>query len=217
MKKYICQYCKNEFEVPDSQARAREKKAPIKYCSKECSNNAHKTGKEIKCKNCGKLFYTTRNKFCSVNCTNQYYGKRKTKGKYKYHEDNPIVKKYRYMYKRCYDKNDINYRNYGARGIQICQEWLYDRDKFIEWAIQNGYKQGLEIDRINVNANYEPNNCRFVTKLENSRNRRITLKYNYNGEIKTLKEIADENNIEYKILWQRINRDNMKLKEAIRR
>lgn len=122
MKKYICEFCKKEFEVPDSQARAREKKHQIKYCSKQCSDKAHRTGKEIRCKYCGKYFYTTRNIFCSVQCLNKYKGRRETKLKYVYGRENPIVKKFIGMYKRCYDKRDINYKNYGGRGITICNE-----------------------------------------------------------------------------------------------
>lgn len=78
-------------------------------------------------------------------------------------------------------------------------------------------KNGLEIDRIDVNGNYEPNNCRFVTRLENSRNKRTTLKYQYNGKEMTLKEIADLEGIKYKTLWQRINRDNLSLQQAVKR
>lgn len=121
------------------------------------------------------------------------------------------------MYKRCYEIHDINYKNYGARGIRICNEWLFDRDKFVEWALSNGYKKELELDRINVNGNYEPNNCRFVTRLENSRNKRETLKYQYYGQKITLKEIAELEGIKYKTLWQRMNRDKLSLEEAIKR
>lgn len=121
------------------------------------------------------------------------------------------------MYKRCYEIHDINYKNYGARGIRICNEWLFDRDKFVEWALSNGYKKELELDRINVNGNYEPNNCRFVTRLENSRNKRGTLKYQYYGQKITLKEIAELEGIKYKTLWQRMNRDKLSLEEALKR
>jgi hypothetical protein len=71
------------------------------------------------------------------------------------------------MKKRCYNENSINYERYGARGITICNEW-HDVNNFVEWAENNGYKDGLQIDRIDGNGNYEPNNCRWVTPQENN-------------------------------------------------
>lgn len=125
-----------------------------------------------------------------------------------------LYKKWLHMKARCYDKNDISYKNYGNRGIKVCEEWL-DYNNFAKWSIENGYNSNLELDRINTNGNYEPSNCRYVTHLKNSRNKRSTLKYNYKNEILTLKEIADLNNIDYKILWQRIKRNKKTLEEAL--
>lgn len=126
-----------------------------------------------------------------------------------------LYKKWSHMKDRCYSKNDISYKNYGARGIKVCDEWLENFDNFAEWSLKNGYNEKLELDRINVNGNYEPNNCRYVSRLVNSRNKRNTLKYEYDGKQLTLKEIAEINNIQYKLLWQRINRDKLSLEEAI--
>ena len=75
------------------------------------------------------------------------------------------------MKSRCLYKNDINYNNYGARGIKVCNEWL-EFETFYYWAMCNGYKDELQIDRINNNGNYEPMNCHFVTRHENMRNMR---------------------------------------------
>ena len=75
------------------------------------------------------------------------------------------------MYKRCYKENTDRYENYGKRGIIICKEWLKDRSSFFEWALSNGYKDGLEIDRRNTDGNYEPLNCRFVTREVNQANK----------------------------------------------
>lgn len=72
---------------------------------------------------------------------------------------------------RCYDVENKSYHRYGGRGIKICQEWLEDRYVFIKWALENGSKKGLQIDRINNDGNYEPGNCRFVTPLVNSHNK----------------------------------------------
>lgn len=68
---------------------------------------------------------------------------------------------------RCYNKSHNSYKNYGARGISVCQEWLGSFEAFATWALRNGYREDLEIDRIDVNGNYEPSNCRFVTPQEN--------------------------------------------------
>lgn len=74
---------------------------------------------------------------------------------------------------RCNNIEYKEYYHYGGRGITICDEWnTNDPTKFIEWSVSNGWKKGLEIDRINNDGNYEPSNCRFTTSSENSINTR---------------------------------------------
>lgn len=89
--------------------------------------------------------------------------------KYNYPRLYPI---YDNIMKRCYKPTDSGYRFYGERGIIMCDEWKSNRDSFYEWCLENGYKDGLQLDRINVNGNYEPSNCRFITAKENARNKR---------------------------------------------
>lgn len=81
------------------------------------------------------------------------------------------------MKKRCYTVNDKAYKSYGGRGITICDEWKNSPRAFCEWALANGWKQGLHIDRKNVDGNYEPSNCRFVTPRVNSLNKRNSSKF----------------------------------------
>lgn len=78
------------------------------------------------------------------------------------------------MKKRCYNPKHKNYNSYGGRGISVCDEWLNNFSLFCEWAMEHGYTDILTIDRIDVNGNYEPCNCRWVTWAEQARNKRNT-------------------------------------------
>ena len=73
------------------------------------------------------------------------------------------------MKKRCYCKKHNGYKNYGGKGVTICEEWKNDFRKFYDWALANGYSKGLTIDRINPNGNYEPDNCQWLTRSENTK------------------------------------------------
>ena len=85
-----------------------------------------------------------------------------------------LYKVWQGMKTRCYNKNFIYFKNYGGRGINICNEWKNDFSSFYNWAINNGYKENLTIDRINNDGNYEPSNCRWITRAEQNRNQRKT-------------------------------------------
>lgn len=82
---------------------------------------------------------------------------------------------------RCYNKRSQRYKDYGARGISVYNEWLNDFMSFYNWAIQNGYKEGLSIDRIDNDGNYEPGNCRFTNCSIQNRNIRVLRKNNTSG------------------------------------
>ena len=92
------------------------------------------------------------------------------------------------MRNRCRNDTVKSYQHYGGRGITVCDDWNKSYESFEKWANNNGYCEGLQIDRIDNNGNYEPNNCHFVTQKENanntSRNHRLEIK----GEVKTISE-----------------------------
>ena len=79
--------------------------------------------------------------------------------------------KYYNMMKRCYREQNVDYEHYGGRGIEVCDEWKKSKQSFFRWCVDNGFEEGLEIDRIENDKGYSPDNCRFVTKQENRNNR----------------------------------------------
>jgi heme-degrading monooxygenase HmoA len=109
------------------------------------------------------------------------------------------------MRERCNTKSSTSYKNYGGRDIKVCSEWD-DYPAFRDWANENGYRDGLSIDRINNNGNYEPNNCRWATSKQQARNKRDTVYYEINGETKPIIEWAEILNKPYKRIIQRHNR-----------
>lgn len=87
--------------------------------------------------------------------------------------NHPVYTVWDNMHRRCKHQSNTYYHNYGGRGISVCDEWS-DFKVFYDWAMSSGWSRGLEIDRADVNGDYCPSNCRFVTKQENSQNRRRT-------------------------------------------
>lgn len=108
------------------------------------------------------------------------------------------------MKNRCNCAGNNGYKNYGARGIKVCDEWNKSYINFKEWALKNGYKDGLSIDRVNVNKDYEPNNCRWVTIKEQANNRRSNHLITYKGETHNITEWARKNNVEPYIIFSRL-------------
>jgi hypothetical protein len=100
-----------------------------------------------------------------------------------------IYNVWRKMRQRCERTYSNKYKSHGARGIAVCPEW-HDYLVFKEWALDNGYQAGLQLDRINNDGNYEPSNCRFVTCAENNRNRRDTINLTINDQTMCLAEWA---------------------------
>jgi len=109
------------------------------------------------------------------------------------------------MKDRCYNCNHIAYKDYGGRGIIICDEWLNDFDKFYLWAMSNGYRKDLSIDRFpNNDGNYEPPNCRWATKKQQSNNRRNKKGSKLGSRKVNLMDVSDKTGIKYPTLCSRI-------------
>lgn len=77
-----------------------------------------------------------------------------------------------HMKQRCDNPRNKDFKYYGGRGVKVCAEWVDDFKAFQEWALANGYRENLTIDRIEVDGNYEPQNCRWVTQSEQNKNKR---------------------------------------------
>lgn len=107
---------------------------------------------------------------------------------------------------RCYNKHNKQYKHYGGRGIAVCDEWKNDFMTFYDWAVSNGYKEGLTIDRIDVNGNYEPSNCRLATQKQQQRNKRNNIIIVVNGKKHCLMEWCELLNLSYTAVRKRIGR-----------
>lgn len=106
----------------------------------------------------------------------------------------PLYTVYKDMIDRCYKKTNQSYEIYGAIGVRVCDEWVADIKKFYDWAIANGWRQGLQIDK-DIKGDgllYSPNTCCFVTGKQNCNKRKTSLFITYKGETKTAAEWADE-------------------------
>lgn len=110
------------------------------------------------------------------------------------------------MKARCYNPNAISYKSYGARGIKVCDEWLGEHGfkNFHNWAIKNGYKDELEIDRIENEGNYEPSNCQWISKQENREKQRKTRYFEINGERLNISQWCKKLGISKSIAYKKI-------------
>jgi hypothetical protein len=103
-----------------------------------------------------------------------------------------ILRIFKGIIDRCEREQNISYHNYGGRGIHMCSEWRNDFKAFYEWAISHGYANNLEVDRIDFNGNYCPENCRWISKTENNRNTRANVFIMYRGERLCIAEACEK-------------------------
>lgn len=167
-------------------------------CGKICVIDASSL-KSGNTQSCGCLARETKGK-ASIK-----HGKRKT----------PLYNVWTLMKQRCHNETNKSYRLYGKRGIQVCDEWKDDFDKFYAWCMENGYKKGMQIDRIDTDGNYCPENCRFVTLKENENNRRDNVMIDYQGEKYTLAQFSEKFNMKYDRLRYLYIRCGLSIEEII--
>lgn len=124
-----------------------------------------------------------------------------------------LYKAWSSMLERCRRKKSAHYKDYGGRGITVCDEWL-DYIPFSQWAKANGYSYDLSLDRIDYNGNYEPSNCRWVTFKEQQNNKRKNRIIVYRGQKYTLQQLAEKSDIKRATLESRLNR-GMSVEDAV--
>lgn len=119
-----------------------------------------------------------------------------------------IRTRYYSMMSRCYDKNDKSYKNYGGKGVVVCDEWKNDINTFCQWVLKNNWDKSLELDK-DIKGDgytYGPNSCCFVTQLENNHAQKKVMKLLYNGKQMVLPDIAKFEGISYPSLKYGIDR-----------
>ena len=128
------------------------------------------------------------------------------------HMDKRIIRIWAGMYGRCYCKSHPSYKHYGGRGITICNEWIGQGGcrRFYEWAIKHGYKEDLTIDRIDVNGNDEPDNCRWADLETQANNKRNSIRVLYDGRKVSPSELSKITGININTIYSRLWREHAK-------
>lgn len=158
----------------------------IVVCRCECGNL-----KEVNSYN---VFYgLTKSCGCLNNPGNTKHGDARTR----------LYKLWKSMKERCNTPSNSCYKHYGARGIKVCKEW----DSYLafkEWALANGYSEELTIDRIDVDGDYKPANCRWATRKEQANNKTSSHYLTINGERKTIMEWSEISGVGHSTIWARL-------------
>ena len=120
------------------------------------------------------------------------------------------------MHGRCGRESHPDFANYGGRGISVCSEWA-SYEAFRDWAVSSGYGPDLTIDRENNDLGYSPDNCRWLSRKGQNRNRRDNIRYLWRGREMMLSEIAENVGISHDLLRQRVRRDGLSIEQALSR
>ena len=126
----------------------------------------------------------------------------------------PMYSIWKAMKKRCNNKNDKKYLDYGGRGIIVCREWMESFESFY-FDMKDSYYLGLTIDRINNDGNYEPKNCKWSTRKEQCNNKRTNCIIEYDNCKKTVSQWADEKGLSRNTLYARIFRYNWPIDKSL--
>lgn len=120
------------------------------------------------------------------------------------------------MKQRCYNPNATQYKWYGGKGIEVCEEWRKSFKCFYDWANATKWSKGMSIERVDINGNYCPDNCTIIPIKQQARNRKTTLWVKYKGERMSLAECVERfSDISYKVVWQRIFINGYNLEDAL--
>lgn len=119
------------------------------------------------------------------------------------------------MKRRCNDKTDPHYDNYGGRGIKVCDEWATDFNSFLEWVSKTRVDDDLTLERIDVNGDYCPDNCTWVDRKSQANNRTSNLVFTYKGETKNLMQWCEDLGLKYVTIYSRIYRNGWDFEKAI--
>lgn len=168
--------------------------------TEECGRIGKNVAWKCKC-DCGKEIIVKANSLLTGNTTSCGCGRIEAITKHN-QTNTPLFNVWRNMKERCTNKNYRTFADYGGRGIKLCEEWQ-EFTSFYDWAMANGYKKGLSIDRIDVNGDYEPNNCRWADAKTQARNRRNTIFIDYEGVRKSISDWADELKVARNTLYWR--------------
>jgi len=182
------------LEVIHDAGRDKQNSANWKCCC-ECGNNIVVSSHSLRSgntKSCGCL---QKDIIKEIGYSNQIHGMSHTK----------IWRRWRDMKRRCFDNKVKAFKNYGGRGITVCKEWL-NFEVFYKWAMENGYRDDLTIERTDNSGNYDPENCTFIPKPQQSKNRRGLHFVIFNGEKKTLNEWSRTTGIDRRVLGTRLRR-----------
>ena len=177
-------------------------------CKCDCGNYKEVTSHDLKLqkiKSCNCLWRENLKSFAENNKGKEKHLKSRTS----------IYSTWRDMKLRCYNPKNISYKNYGKKEIKVCDEWLDKENGFLNfynWAINNGYDENKtrkeqSLDRIDVNGNYEPNNCRWVTMKVQQNNRKNNKIIFYKNNKYTLSELSEKLKINKNTLLGRISRN----------
>lgn len=120
------------------------------------------------------------------------------------------------MKQRTSNPNNKAFAMYGGRGITVCDEWQENYTAFRDWALSHGYADNLTIERIDVNGNYEPSNCRWATLKDQCNNRRTNVLIEWEGKTQNIKQWADEKGFNYRVLHDRYHRYGLRPPELFK-